>query len=509
MSFILRMLGATPTPSRNADDDRWWSGAATQSVSGVHVDADTSLKISTVWACVGLLAETIASLPLVIYRNRDDDGRERARNHPLYSILHDQPNEQQTAVEFREMMTGHVLLRGNAYAQIAPGPRGAVDQLIPIHPDRVTVEKLPTGRLRYQVLQGNGGKRPFNQEDIFHLRGPSKDGITGMSVVDYAIDSFGLSMSAERYGGRFFRNDSRPGGVLSSPNKLSTGAAKRLKSSWEAAHTDGNQHRVAVLEEGLQWQQVGIAPESAQYLETREFQAEDICRWFRVPPHMVGLTSKATSWGSGIEAMGIGFVTYTLLPWLTRWKQAISRDLIIAPQAYFADFIVDALMRGNITSRYAAYATGRQWGWLSVNEIRSMENMNRVENGDVYLQPMNMEEAGIPPLSDEGIDAAHYHLLAEESAGRLIRKEMAAIANISKKHDEESDAWKTAVIDFYTTHQQLVSQTMRIPLNSAGWHCDGQMLDLFKNGIETTNDWLTTSATKLAALAIEGEVTNG
>jgi HK97 family phage portal protein len=293
-------------------------------------------------------------------------------------VLHDQPNEQQTAMEFKDMLTGHVLLRGNGYAQILPGPRGPVDQLIPIHPDRVTVEKLPSGRLRYQVIQDDGEKRPFNQEDIFHLRGPSKDGITGMDIITYAADSFGLTLAAERYGGRFFRNDSKPGGVLRTEKTLSDGAARRLKTSWEAAHTGSNQHRVAILEEGLEWQQIGISPEQAQFLGTREFQAEDVCRWFRVPPHMVGLTSKATSWGSGIESMGIGFVTYTLMPWLTRWKQTISKDLIIAPETYFADFIVDGLYRGDIETRYNAYAIGRQWGWLNVNDIRRFENMNSI-----------------------------------------------------------------------------------------------------------------------------------
>jgi HK97 family phage portal protein len=509
MSFILRMLGATPAPARNPDDDRWWTGAATQSVSGVHVDADTALKISTVWACVTLLAETIASLPLSVYRNRPDDGRERARNHPLYEILHDQPNEQQTSAEFREMMTGHALLRGNAYAQIIPGPRGPVDQLMPIHPDRVTVEKLPNGRFRYPVQQDDGSKRLFNQEDIFHLRGPSKDGIVGMSIVDYAIDSFGMAMSAERYGGRFYRNDSRPGGVLSTPNKLSKGAAGRLKSGWESAHTAGNQHRVAVLEEGLQWQQVGISPEEAQFLETREFQAEDVCRWFRVPPHMVGLTSKATSWGSGIEQMGIGFVTYTLLPWLTRWKQAISRDLILAPQLYFADFVVEGLLRGDIASRYSAYATGRQWGWLSVNEIRGMENMNRVDNGDVYLQPMNMDEAGQPPDNPQSaIHNPHYRLLAEEAAGRVVRKEIAALKKAEQRHGADRQAWATAVLDFYADHVQHVAQTMRMPLNKSMDYCTAGQRELLTQGTAVLDEWQPRRVNDLVGLALEKDLSH-
>ncbi len=498
MSLFLRMLGTT-TPARNPDDDRWWSTSATQSIAGVNVTADTALKISTVWACVALLSETIASLPLAVYRYRSDDGRERARNHPLYEVLHDTPNDQQTAAEFREMMTGHILLRGNAYAQIVPGPRGAVDQLIPIHPDRVTIEKLPNGRLRYQVLQDNNTKRPFNQEDIFHLRGPSKDGITGMSVADYATDSFGLTMAAEQYSGRFFRNDSRPGGALRTPNKLSKEAAGRLKSGWEAAHTAGNQHRVAVLEEGLEWQQIGIAPETAQLLESREFQAEDVCRWFRVPPHMVGLTSKATSWGSGIEQMSIGFVTYTLVPWLTRWTQTISRDLILAPQLYYAAFIVEGLLRGDIGSRYNAYAIGRQWGWMSVNEIRAKENMNPIPGGDVYLQPMNMESAGEPRNNTQ---SAHYRLLAEEAAGRVVRKEIAAMSKAWARRDDNGHMWETAVSEFYIDHIQHVAQTMRISVQLASAYCGNGRLELLRNGAAAMDDWEARRVSELAALAV-------
>lgn len=502
MSFLLRMLGATPTPNRNADDERWWTGAAQQSIAGVSVDADTALKISTVWACVGLLSETIASLPLVVFRRVGDDGRERAANNPLYDILHDQPNEIQTAAEFREMMTGHVLLRGNAYAQIVPGRRGPVDQLLPIHPDRVTVEKLPNNRLRYQVADDNGRKRPFNQEDMFHLRGPSRDGITGMSVIEFARDSFGMSIAAEQYGGRFFRNDSRPGGVLSAPGSLSDGAAARLKASWESAHAGGNQSRVAVLEGGMTWQQVGISPGEAQFIESREFQAEDVCRWFRVPPHMVGLTSKATSWGSGIEQMSIGFVTYTLLPWLTRWRQSIGRDLIIAPQTYFADFLVEGLLRGDINSRYQAYATARQWGWLNVNEIRRMENMNSIGGaGDDYLQPMNMM-----PI-DEAMSAiadgapAHYQLLAEEAAGRVVRKEIAAMTRAAQRAPD-SNAFAAAVEEFYIDHVAHVAQTMRISIDAAYAYAAKNREALLGQGVSVMSDWETRRVNELAALAV-------
>lgn len=503
MSFLFAFLGVSQQPSRNADDDRWWGGAATQSMAGVSVDVDAALKISAVWACVRLLSETIASLPLNMYQRRSDGGRELAPTHPLQSVLHDQPNANQTSIDFRNMMTGHVLLRGDAYAEIVPGARGAVDQLLPIHPDRVTVERLAGGRLRYQVRQNDGARRPYNQESIFHLRGPSRDGLTGMSIIDYARDSFGVSLAAEHYGSRFFRSDSRPGGILKTLRKLSPEAKARLKSQWQSAHSGGNQSRVAVLEEGVEWQSVGVTPEQAQFLGTREFHAEDVCRWFGVPPHMIGLTSKATSWGSGIEEMGIGFVTYTLLPWLTRWQQTISKDLIIAPGMYFAAFTVEGLLRGDIGKRYGAYATARQWGWMSVNDIRRLENMNPVDGGDVYLQPMNMLNAGEGDRSRaeaqgrrELASGEHYRLLAEEAAGRLVRKEMAAVMQMLSRGGSHTD-----INDFYGRHANLVAQTLRVPFEVAQNFCLGQAASVRMNA-----EWrfdVERLAAHLATLAME------
>lgn len=475
MSLVNKLLGWEPgagtRPQASAwTSPLWWSGVEAGSVSGPAVDADTALKISTVYACVGLLSETIASLPLVIYRYLENDqGRDRAQNHPLYEVLHSQPNETMTAFQFVQMMQAHALLRGSGYAEIRPGPRGFADQLIPFHSDRVQKEKLANGRIRYRVQMDNGEIRAYNDEDIFEVGGMTLDGWNTVSVVGYARDSFGLSLGAERYGGRFFRNDSRPGGVLQTDKALTKDAAKRIKSDWQTLHSGANQHQVAVLEQGLKWQAVGVTPEEAQFLGTREFQAEDVCRWFRVPPHMVGLTSKATSWGSGIEQMSIGFVTYTLRPWLERWKQAIRRDLILAPNSYFVDFVVEGLLRGDILTRYNAYSIARQWGWMSVNEIRRLENYNSVPGGDVYLSPMNMAPAGESAATRRRGDAesGHYRALAEESAARLVRKEIAAIGRMAAR----GDGFEEQVRAFYQEHAGLVAQTMRIPLVAAAVYC--------------------------------------
>lgn len=471
----------TPLPlveGSGARADTWmqmaaWPGFLEGSTAGVSVTPDTALKISTVFACVGLLSETIASLPIVIFRYMEnEDGRERARNHPLYPVLHDQANETQTAFEFVQMMQTHALMSRNGCggcAKIIAGPRGFADSLEPLHPDNVRKEKLSNGRIRYQVREDNGREKAYLDEDIFEVRGMSLDGWNSVSVVSYARDSFGLSLAAERYGGRFFRNDSRPGGVLTTEGSLKKDAAQRIKGEWEEFHTGSNQHRIAVLEQGLKWQQVGISPEEAQFLGTREFQAEDVCRWFRVPPHMVGLTSKATSWGSGLEEMNLGFLAYTLRPWLTRWIQAIKRDLILAPQTYFADFIIEHLLKGDILTRYNAYAVARQWGWMSVNEIRRLENLNPVQGGDVYLSPLNMGPVATSPpaplLRGEGRE--HYRLLVEESAARLVRKEMGAIGRLPT-----DGQWVAGVERFFSDHAALVAQAMRISPEKAQQFCD-------------------------------------
>jgi hypothetical protein len=261
---------------------------------------------------------------------------------------------------------------------------------------------------------------------------------------------------------------------------------------------------VAVLEQGLKWQQVGISPEEAQFLETREFQAEDVCRWFRVPPHMVGLTSKATSWGSGIEEMNIGFLTYTLRPWLTRWLQAIKRDLILAPQSYFADFIVEHLLKGNIEARYNAYSIARQWGWMSVNEIRRLENLNPIPGGDVYLTPLNMGPVAewqgdkVTGGQGEGVTGNHYRLLVEESAARLVRKEMAAIGRLPT-----DGQWMDNVRQFYDNHAALVSQAMRISPEKAQLFCALGRDEWLLNGPFSGPDFETRRVAELVNLVME------
>lgn len=501
MGLLASLLA--PRAAANPMDDRYWGTAAADTDAGVRVTPDTAMKASAVWACAGIISETLAALPLQMFQRQADGGRQVATNHPLYELLHDRPNARQTALEFKQMMTMHCLMRGNGYARILTGPRGPVDQLVPIHPDRVRVEAIPDG-IRYQVRQADGSEKPVNDEDMFHVRGLTLDGVTGVSVIEYARQSVGLGLAAESYGARVFSQNGRPGGVLKVPGALTPAAAQRLRSEWQVLHGGlANAHQVAVLQEGADWQQTSMTSEDAQYLQTREFQAEDICRWFRVPPHMVGLTSKSTSWGTGIEQMTIGFLMFTLLPWLKRWEQAVSRDLIIATQAYYAEFVVDSLLRGDTSSRYAAYKTGREGGWLSVNEIRQRENLNPVPGGDsLSVAAAPAPAAPAPAGRRAALLAAHYRAFAHDAAGRLVHKEMTAMSKAARRTASDPAGWRAAVEEFYAEHAATVAETLHIGQADAECYCTDQRTALLLSGAGVMEDWPTRRVDDLTALAL-------
>ena len=491
-------------PARQAlnldpNDERTWMPASggSWSQTGLYVYPERALQASPVWGCVRLLSESIASLPIHIYRRLADGGKERAPEHPLYDLLHMAPNGLQTAFDFKRLLMVHALLWGNGYAQIHPGPRGAVDSLEVHHPDYVREEAIPGARIRYQVKGSNGVERPVNDEDMFHIRGMCLDGVTGLSLMEYARDSIGLALAEVGYSSRFYSQNARPGGVLKHPAKLSPQAAERLRERWEAAHAGlGQAHRVAVLEEGMEWQQTGMTNEQAQLILMLDWSVADVARYFNVPLHMIQAMTKTTSWGSGIEEMNIEFVTYSLLPWLVNWQDTIQKDLIVARRTYFAEFLLEALLRGKLGDRYTAYATGRQWGWLSVNDIRSLENMNPIPNGGMYLQPLNMVPAGTPPA--EGL---HYQLLLREAAARVVRKEIAAMGRAAKRCAGDSQGWQAAVTEFYGTHGAFVSETLRADRREAERYARAQVNELLMLGPEAMDEWEPKRVDELVAMA--------
>jgi len=388
LTRLLDMAAGTP----DAADDYWYEPRGTLAGSGVNVTADVALTVSAVFACVRVLAETVGSLPLVVYRRDGEDRKTRARGQRIYEILHDQPNGWMSSLEWREMMTGHCALRGNAYSWIQDGVRGAVDELIPLHPDRMEVEQLRSRRLRYHYTWPWGERQTFVQDEIYHLRGLSSDGITGLSVVSYARETIGLALASEGYAARMFLNDARPGGVLEHPGELSDGAHKRILASWQEDHGGWrNRGKPAIFEEGMKWHQIGMTGEDSQYILSRQFSVTEVARWFRMPPHLIQELTRSTF--SNIEHQGLEFVIYTMMPWFRRWEQAIGRDLITSPDL-FAEFLVDALLRGDTLSRYQAYGRGILDGWLTRNEARIKENLEPLPGLDTPLVPLNMGPAG-------------------------------------------------------------------------------------------------------------------
>lgn len=361
--------------------------------AGVSVDELKSLQTSAVYACVKILAESVASLPLHLYKKGKNGKNEFATEHPLYTCLYEIPNEEMTSFEFRETMMTSLLLWGNAYARIIR-KQGHVTELWYLKPQYMTVERdAISGKIKYTYSDDITNKTyVYKPSQILHIKGLSLDGLKGLSPIAQAREAVGLSLAAEEYGSKFFGNGARPGGVLEHPGILKD--PEKLRQSWNQVYQGTkNSHKIAVLEEGMKYHTIGIAPEDAQFLETRKYQVNEICRIFRVPPHLVGDLDRATF--SNIEHQSIEFVQHTVRPWLVRWEQEISRSLLTEEERtlYFAKFNVDGLLRGDYKSRMEGYAVGRQNGWLSINDIRKLEDMPLVpeeQGGDDYLVNGNM-----------------------------------------------------------------------------------------------------------------------
>lgn len=369
--------------------------SSNRSVSGANVTSESALTFSAVLACVRVLAESVSTLPLIVYRREADGSKSRAEDHPLYHVLHDAANADMTAVQWREASMVHLCLWGNAYSEIVYDRAGRVRELWPLHPANMTVKRVD-GALRYEYREnGRGSPIRYESYEILHVTALSINGLVGMSPIAMARDSIGLGLTLNEYGARMFANGVRPGGVLEHPGELTDDAYRRLKESFEAEYAGAlNAGRTLLLEEGMKFSPLSFPPDDAQFLESRQFQIEEIARIFRVPLHKIGDLRHATF--SNIEHQSIEFVTDTLRPWLVRWEQAINQKLLSPNERgrVYVEHLIDGVLRGDIQSRYAAYAVGRQWGWLSRNDIRSRENMNPIAGGDDYLTPLNMTTIG-------------------------------------------------------------------------------------------------------------------
>ena len=369
------------------------------SSSGKNVNEMSAMQMTAVYSCVRILAEAVAGLPLHLYRYTDGGGKEKAVDHALYKLLHDEPNPEMSSFVFRETLMTHLLLWGNAYAQIIRNGKGEVIGLYPLLPNRMSVDRDANGRLYYSYTRSNdeaptmkGTTVTLQPSDVLHIPGLGFDGLVGYSPSAMAKNAIGMAMACEEYGAKFFANGAAPGGVLEHPGTIKDPV--RVRESWQSTFGgSGNSNKIAVLEEGMKYTPIGISPEQAQFLETRKFQINEIARIFRVPPHMVGDLEKSSF--SNIEQQSMEFVKYTLDPWVVRWEQSIMRALLSQDEkaGYFVKFNLEGLLRGDYQSRMNGYAIARQNGWMSANDIRELENLDRIpaeDGGDLYLINGNM-----------------------------------------------------------------------------------------------------------------------
>ena len=407
MGFLSGLFRSRDAPRNSTSGSayRFFMGSST---SGKRVNERSAMQMTAVYSCVRILSEAVAGLPLHLYQYTDKSSKEKAVENPLYFLLHDEPNTEMTSFVFRETLMTHLLLWGNAYSQIIRNGKGEVVGLYPLMPDRMTVNRDEKGQLYYEYMVSSddaktlkGGTVRLSPYDVLHIPGLGFDGLVGYSPIAMAKNAIGLAIAAEEYGSKFYANGATPSGILEYPGTVKE--PDKVRESWNAGFGgSSNAHKIAVLEEGMKYTPISISPNEAQFLETRKFQINEIARIFRVPPHMVGDLEKSSF--SNIEQQSLEFVKYTLEPWLVRWEQAMQRSLI--PQddksKYFIKFNVDGLLRGDYQSRMQGYATARQNGWMSANDIRELENLDRIpgeDGGDLYLingnmMPLSMSGAG-------------------------------------------------------------------------------------------------------------------
>ena len=376
------------------------------SSAGKVVTERSAMQMTAVYSCVRILAEAVAGLPLHLYRYKEDGGKEKAINTNLYHLLHDEPNPEMSSFVFRETLMTHLLLWGNAYAQIIRNGKGEVIALYPLMPNKMRVDRDESGHIYYEYRKTTDEANAKENEtvilssfDVLHIPGRGFDGLVGYSPIAMAKNAIGLAIATEEYGAKFFANGAAPSGVLEHPGTIKD--PQRVREAWQSQFGgSGNSGKVAVLEEGMKYTPISISPEQAQFLETRKFQINEIARIFRVPPHMVGDLEKSSF--SNIEQQSLEFVKYTLDPWIIRWEQSLNRTLLNQEEkkTYFFKFNVEGLLRGDYQSRMQGYATARQNGWMSANDIRELENLDKIsaeDGGDLYLINGNML-----PLKDAG-----------------------------------------------------------------------------------------------------------
>lgn len=470
--------------SSMATPEKWlvdfFSGGGIETSAGVRVNSSTAMYNVAVYACINILSRTVGSLPLNLYHRLPNGGKEKARKHPAYKLVRYMPNPEMTAMRYRSTGQGHLAACGNTYSYIdwnlSGRDAGYPKAIWPLRPDRVQVERT-NGVLKYTYVPGSDDRSGLGSFEIprgymMHIPGFGYDGIMGYSPITLAREAIGLGLATEQFGARFFGAGTHPGIIVEHPGVISKETFENLRKSLSETYSGlGQSHRLMLLQDGMKFNKVVIDPKDSQFLETRKFQINEICRLFLVPPHMIADLDRATF--SNIEEQGIEFVVHTMRPWFVLWEEELGRCLLREDERgdYFFEFDVDALLRGNIEKRYTAYAQGKQWGWLSTNDIRGRENMNPVDGGDLYMVPLNMipaQDAGntFDKTSPKEKNSMIYRKRLEgafrgvfaDAAGRVIRKETKAIRQALKKL--EGEPLQAFLSDFYRDMPGYISRQM-------------------------------------------------
>jgi HK97 family phage portal protein len=501
----------TPGPT----DDFWYCDTPSGTPSGMRVSSEGARKLSAWFRGRDLLATSLAMLPLQVFRRLpNDEGAEVAREHPLYDTIHTKPNTWQDAFGWRRQAMYHLIDHGNAYNRIIGGRRGFAEELHPLDPTLVTPEQLPSKRIVYHVRDlASGLTTRYSQDDIFHLRGASDDGVVGKGILQYAKDNLGTALSTESYSAAIFGKGTLSGGYVKVPGGMTPEHEERMRRALTTK--PGEWHTPKILINGAEFTESKLTPEAAQMILSKKHSVDDIARWLGVPRHM--LDNSDPSFGNA-EQFNQNFVTFSLGPWLSLFEFGITDQLIIQNDTYYAEFVRDALVRGDIAARWAAYVDAVTTGTYTRNEVRRMENKRALPGLDKPLDPAHLtgkqrqtaQRPNMEPQNDAVIDddtearLAQAHAIAVASATRLLRKETAAMQRLAVKHAASGPDFTAAVVEFYGKHAKLVGETLHIARGAAETYCSSQSTQARADWVRACELWGTTNyALGLAALALE------
>jgi len=531
-------IGGAPAPW----DDYWYGPVGAPSVAGMRISPDSIKRLSTVIACVSAKARAIGVLPCLIYTDLPDGGKQVARKHPLFHVLHTRPNSMQTAFEFYEMLQGHVELRGNAYAEILSDSRGVIQELIPMHPDRVRVEMLTNGAIRYQYNDPlTNNTRTLLQDEVFHPREWPDQMQQGQSRIAMGMDVFGVALAQQDYSGKFLKNDGTPNTVVTGTNFKDKAAEDAYRDAWVRSTTGENRHKLKMMPPGIDIKTLGVKPADFQLIEAEKSSDVRICSIFNVLPHLVGVDAGKAATYASVEQFNLMHAQQCVLPMCVMWEQVIQRDLI-QDDRFYAKFSMASLLRGDYATRMVGYATAIEHGWMSPDEARELEDMNPIPGGigKKHFRPLNWttldaspetgrssaQQLGPAEGDDEqeaengsGGDAGQQsrlksmlQLLALDNAGRCVRREVSGVRKLIL--NERNSAH---VADFYAEHYRFVCGVFHfksLQQLKAKQACDERQKMLSSMLIDEdfvgATAWIEqvslTEPQKLAALAVEGVI---